>query len=72
MKCFLFQREISEEDFLYECNNLIENIKVNNMEIFSIQRSTERKISLFSRSHLDLKNNTRDYVAVPNEFLANR
>ena len=64
------KRSISEEDFLYECNNLIENIKVNNMEIFSIQRSTERKISLFSRSHLDLKNNTRDYVAVPNEFLA--
>ena len=44
--------------------------KLDNMEIFSIQRSTERKISLFSRSHLDLKNNTRDYVAVPNEFLA--
>jgi len=52
------KRSITEEDFLYECNNLIENIKFNNMEIFSIQRSTERKISLFFRAHLDLKNNT--------------
>ena len=65
------RRSISEENFLYECNNLIENLKVNNMEIFSIRGSTERKISLFSRADdLDLKNINRDYIAVPDEFLA--
>ncbi len=64
------RRNISEEDFLYKCNNLIENIKFNNMEIFSIQTSKKRNFALFSKTHLDLKNNSRDYVAVPNELLA--
>ena len=64
------KRSISEEEFFYDCNSLIKNFKDNNMEIFSIQRSFERKISLFSQTHLDLDSNVRDYVAVPNEYLA--
>ncbi len=63
------KRNISEEEFIYECKNLIRNLKNYNMEIFSIQRSIERKISLFSTTNFDLKSNLRDYVAVPNEFL---
>ena len=61
-----------ENEFLYEFNNLIKNIKFYSMKFFNIREVLKEKFPYFLFLNLNLKSNFTDYLAVPNEFFASQ